>query len=128
VRRTATCLTVIFAALLLSCQDKSGESARNPDEGPFVPTADSSLTALQVERWLSANKALDSVARVYQDSFRVDDAEKRQVYQEQFLKAQGTACLQVGMRSYDEYKWITQSLANPRNAGLRESLKISALP
>lgn len=122
-RTTALLLAVL---LLMSCQNKQSGSA---DEEPttFTPTADSSLTERQVTRWLKANSVLDSLAIAYRDSFSVEDPDSRQAYQEQFREAQNQVCLDVGLvGGYREYAWVTEAMANPRNAGLRQAHNISA--
>jgi hypothetical protein len=94
-------------------------------EGPFAPTPDSTLTALQVERWLKCNTALDSLSFAYQDSFKVEDPAKKVQYERAFISAQNAACLTSGLRGgYEEYRWVSGALANPRNKALRDSFDL----
>ncbi len=111
--------------LLLTANGCRQRPAQSPDEGPFVAAADSSLTAVQIGRWVAANRALDSVSFAFQDSFRSEDPEIRRKAQADFPRAQEQACLAAGLRGgYQEYRYVTESLPNPRNKALRDSLGV----
>jgi hypothetical protein len=92
----------------------------------FIASADSSLTAPQVAAWGSANRLLDSLSYVYADSFKTEDALKRQEYQKRYTEAQNKVCTGAGLvGGYKEYTWVLQALGNPRNKALRDSFKLA---
>lgn len=120
-------LLAVAVALTIGCQRNAEQQPELGTPRTFSPTADSSVTARQVAAWLEANKGLDSLAFAYRDSFSTEDAEKRRLYQEQFMDAQDTLCRSVGLvGGYDEYTWITEALAKPVNQALRDSFEVSA--
>jgi hypothetical protein len=63
---------------------------------------------------------------VYRDSFQAEEPDLRLKYQQQFVSAQETLCIQQGLPGgYREYLWVMNSLGNPRNKALRDSLGLS---
>jgi hypothetical protein len=120
----ATVIAALLAALV-ACDQKPAVD-RGGSEAAFTPTPDSSLTRLQVERWVRANQALDALSEAYQDSFSVEDPSERLRYQVRFKLGQDQVCTQQGLAGgYEEYRWILSALASPRNSALRDSFNIA---
>ena len=125
---TTICLTLIAVSACSVQDDKSESTPRAGGAKAFSPTPDSSITAAQIADWLTSSQRLDSLSIVYEDSFAVEDAQKRLEYQKAFTAQQNRLCHQSGLRGgYREYMWIMGVLGNPRNKALRDSFDIKAL-
>jgi len=115
----------VALALLSGCHKQKAAPGPAGEDGPFAPAPDSALTALQVERWARANNQLDSLTFAYRDSFLVQDPTARAAAQKSFQAAQDALCRQLGMRGgYDEYRYVSASLALPVNKALRDSIGV----
>jgi len=93
---------------------------------PFVPRTDSVITVEQMRKWLSCNRRLDSLSYIYLDSFKTEDSELRLRYQQNFIAAQDTICVQQGLTGgYKEYVWILRNSGNKKNKKVLESLNLT---
>ncbi len=125
----------LFAGLVLtSCQsEKQQQNSPPPEEikkeikiTPFVPPADSTITPQQIKAWANTNEFLDSLTKLYADSFKVSDPVKRMHYQDVFSSAQDKICALNGLSGgYKEYKWILNNIGNPKNKAVLESAGIA---
>jgi len=93
---------------------------------PFVPPADSTITAQQMKAWANTNEFLDSLTQLYSDSFKVSDPVKRMHYQDNFSSAQDKICVLNGLSGgYKEYKWILNNIGNPKNKAVVEAAGVA---
>lgn len=129
--RTSVIVLGLTLASLGGCQKRETATPALPPptrevrKVPFVPPADSSITAEQLRKWLACHELLDSLSFRYADSFKTNDAERRLVYQQDFTQAQDRVCVLAGLSGgYHEYQWILAAIGNPRNRQLADSLKI----
>lgn len=92
---------------------------------PFVAPPDSGISVEQMRSWNLCNHFLDSLSQVYRDSFATDEPSRRSKYEQDFVSAQDVVCVRQGLKGgYEEYLWIMQALAHPRNKMLRDSFGI----
>jgi hypothetical protein len=123
VKKSVLVAVAVALALCAGCQQKKKVVAvplpPKPAElkaVPFVAPADSALTEGQMKSWISCNRSLDSLTAVYADSFKSEDPSLRLKYQHAYSEARNILCLHNGLRGvYDEYHWITNALAYPKN-------------
>lgn len=88
----------------------------------FFPPPDSLITSEQIEHWLACNPLLDSLAIMYADSFKVENAQARLRYQDDYSAAQDKICVLSGLQGgYKEYKWIMNNAGNPKNKSVIEA-------
>jgi len=114
--------------LILGCSEEPTEQDDTTHNAgtSFRPTPDSSLTPLQVERWVRATQALDALSEAYRDSFDVEAPSERLRLQKRFQEQQQRVCEAQGLTGgYAEYRWILGALANPRNKALRDSFSVA---
>jgi len=118
-----------LSLLLFSCTLKKEEKVEIPvqlKKVPFTPKADSSITIDQMRKWLSCNKRLDSLSFTFLDLFKTDDSELRLQYQQNFIAAQDTICVQQGLTGgHEEYVWILRNSSNRKNKKVLESLNLT---
>ena len=126
--------TFLFGITLIGCQQKkqdqtphlTAEIKKEIKVTPFVPPADSTITAEQMKAWASTNEFLDSLTELYSDSFRVSDPVKRMRYQDVFSSAQDKICALNGLPGgYKEYKWILNNIGNPKNKAVLEAAGVN---
>jgi hypothetical protein len=92
----------------------------------FVIPADSLITTSQMKSWIACNPLLDSIAIMYVDSFKTDDAQKRLRYQADFSSAQDKICVISGLPGgYKEYRWIMDNIGNTKNKDVVENSNAS---
>jgi hypothetical protein len=137
VRNICIAIFVALCCFAAGCQKKAKPVTPPPPSAPaapayqktqFVPRADSTVLSSQARFWLLANPLLDSLAFLYQDSFKTPDAGLRFRYQTDLRKAQDLICVRCGLTGgYDEYLWVRSALGNPRNKVLLDSLRIARL-
>lgn len=130
-------ITFIFIAgiALNGCQQKKSTQTPPPPPAeikkeikasPFIPPADSIITAEQMKAWISSNEYLDSLTELYSDSFKVSDPVKRMHYQDAFSMAQDKICVLNGLSGgYKEYKWIMNNIGNPKNRAVVEAAGVA---
>jgi hypothetical protein len=88
----------------------------------FFPPSDSLITSEQMKHWLGCNPLLDSLAIMYADSFKVENAQARLRYQYDYSAAQDKICVLSGLQGgYKEYKWIMDNAGNPKNKSVIEA-------
>lgn len=128
--RTAYNLIAVVALVICAgCGSKKNDVPEAVAPAVFVPSPDSSLSAVQVQRWQSVNPMLDSLSIAYQDSFKTTDPSARTSAQKSFLSAQDALCKSGGLiGGFAEYQYVTVCLPHPRNATLRDSLGVKMLP
>ncbi|MDD5673129.1 MAG: hypothetical protein PHC61_03110 [Chitinivibrionales bacterium] len=98
---------------------------KTPPKAPFIPRADSVISADQLHAWVACNPLLDSLTLFYQDSFKTKSPEKLLKYQQDFSLAQEKICeLKELPGGYEEYLWILKNMGNPKNKRLCDSLHI----
>ena len=127
-------LSVILSVMTVGCQKKpattntAGQtlSSSTLSDEDFVPPADSTLTTLQITRWLSCNPALDSLAILYKDSVASPNTATRSIAQENFRRMQNRICEKMGfVGGYAEYSWVITAIKASANTALRDSLGMS---
>ena len=92
----------------------------------FFAPADSLITSYQIKNWLACNPLLDSLAIMYADSFKVQNAQTRLRYQDDYSAAQDKICVLSGLKGgYKEYKWIMNNIGNPKNKSVIEAAHAS---
>lgn len=92
----------------------------------FIPSADSSITLQQLKCWSSCNSMLDSLSIMYADSFKTASAQERMRFQDAYTSAQDKICVIKGLAGgYKEYKWVMETMSNPKNRVAVESAKMS---
>lgn len=125
----------ITGIALNGCQQKKPDQTPPPSAeiqkeikvSPFVPPADSTITAPQMKAWANTNEFLDSLTQLYSDSFKVGDPVKRMHYQDAFSSAQDKICVLNGLSGgYKEYKWILNNIGNPKNKAVLEAAGVTA--
>jgi hypothetical protein len=129
-KKIIPCLIMLSLVLASGCSPKKKAPPPPPpktvqQEAPkriFSPTADSSLTREQVEKWSACNPLLDSLSVMYQDSFKAADPQARISSQTSFIQAQDRLCSKSGLAGYNEYAWISGVMGNPRNKALLDTL------
>lgn len=88
----------------------------------FIVPADSSISTVQIKNWLACNPMLDSLAIMYADSFKTENAQMRLRYQDDYSSAQDKICALSGLPGgYIEYKWVMENIGNPKNKSVVES-------
>ncbi|NLG17111.1 MAG: hypothetical protein GX556_07260 [Fibrobacter sp.] len=124
----------LTAVLIPGCKQKNESGKNNPapqvqeETKPinFVPPSDSTISANQIKVWLTCNPLLDSLTIMYSDSFKTEDPAKRMRFQEVFSSAQDRICVKAGLAGgYKEYKWIMNSMGNPKNKPALDSTKLA---
>lgn len=126
-------LALIADITLSGCQQKKETQTTPPAEQPketkvvpFIPPADSTITPQQIKAWANTNEFLDSLTKLYADSFKVSDPVKRMHYQELFSTAQDKICALNGLSGgYKEYKWILNNIGNPKNKAVLDSAGVA---
>ncbi len=124
--RKTIAFVLLSSALLLQCgkgkEAEKSDSAGDEKKVEFVAPADSSVSVAQMRGWIACNPLLDSLAYLYQDSFKTEDAAARLKYQEEFMQAQDEICVRAGLSGgYEEYRWILVHAGHPRNKAVLES-------
>ncbi|MDR0305585.1 MAG: hypothetical protein LBI42_01980 [Chitinispirillales bacterium] len=122
---------IFLSAILIvltfgGCRSETDAPIEQPQPRPraaaaprFVPANDSTITVRQFRLWRDCNPVLDSLTYFYKDSFAVADPVSKLRLQEDFIKAKDKICKLAGLSGgYTEYKWIMESIANPRNKEL----------
>lgn len=125
-------VAVAFLAIVQGCVN--GKAKQDPAAGKpvfarkaFQPPADSSITLVQMQRWLRCNPFLDSLSYLYQDSFQTEDPARRFSYQKDFVEIQDKICVRNGLTGgYDEYLWILDNAGSGKNRRLLETLGLKA--
>ena len=116
-------LLFLITVLLLFCNEQKTEEIRL-DFKPFVPPLNDSITPTQASLWLKCNPPLDSLSKLYTDSFATEDPSLRLKYQKDFKNRQDTICVQNGLKGgFSEYKWIMENAGKSKNSHLFNSLK-----
>jgi hypothetical protein len=126
---TAISLACLF--LTFSCENKKNVPISKPipptmtkeiKKIEFIAPTDSSITATQIKNWLACNPMLDSLAIMYADSFKTENAQMRLRYQDDYSSAQDKICVLCGLPAgYIEYKWVMENIGNPKNKVVVES-------
>lgn len=130
----STFCCLIAAVMICGCKEKpvsapaqtpAGTAAKQPSAAvpvPFVPPADSTISASQMIAWSTCNPLLDSLTFRYADSFRTTDPAAMIRYQEDFITAQDRICVKTGLAGgYKEYKWILQNMGLEKNRDILQS-------
>lgn len=85
----------------------------------FVQPLNDTISLKQSKGWKKCNPALDSLSKLYIDSFATEDPSLRLSYQNSFKNKQDTICALNGLNGgYDEYMWILKNLGKPENKHL----------
>jgi hypothetical protein len=125
---------VICTATLFSCKEKPVDHsaaqkisdtalALTPAPTPFNPSADSTISQMQIKSWSVCNTLLDSLTFRYADSFKTEDPVAILRYQEDYINAQDKICIRAGLPGgYQEYKWILENMSAAKNRNLLEAV------
>ena len=113
---------ILFLLFDFGCNnDKSKEikSYSLPD------SSDSTITIVQMKKWLSCNPYLDSLSYRYIDSFKTDNPDIRLRHQINFMRLQDSICVEQGLLGgYEEYMYILKSSGKKQNRKILDSLGI----
>lgn len=113
-------LLISTTSLLLLC-DKEQSTVKEPlfKLNRFAQPLNDSISNDQATGWRKSNPALDSLSKLYIDSFATEDANLRIRYQSDFKNRQDTICAFNGLNGgYDEYMWILKNSGKPENKHL----------
>lgn len=119
---------LLAAAFLCSvqCSKNSGSFEIKADAVALAVVRDTVVSYDQMVKWLSCNPRLDSLSYIYNDSFKIENAQKRLGYQRNFTEAQDKICKEQGFEGgYGEYMKILKIASNPRNKHLLDSIKLT---
>jgi hypothetical protein len=134
VKKFPVLFLVLCAVLVCRCKEKTVETPQARPVAqkepkpvsipvPFVPPADSIISAEQMKSWSGCNPLLDSLTYRYADSFKTEDPAAFLRYQDDFITAQNKICVRAGLPGgYDEYKWILQNMGIAKNRTVLQSV------
>lgn len=111
---------ILALAIFLFC-DKNEKENKEPMFvlNQFATPLSDSISSTQAKSWKSSNAPLDSLSKLYIDSFTTEDAGLRIKYQNDFKNRQDTICALNGLTGgYDEYMWILKNSGKPENKHL----------
>jgi hypothetical protein len=132
-RKTMILISILSLSISMNCKKNKTESqtVSTPTNAlkkeikkiVFFPPSDSLITSEQMTHWLACNPLLDSLAIMYADSFKVENAQSRLRYQDDYSSAQDKICVLSGLQGgYKEYKWIMDNAGNPKNKSVIEAV------
>lgn len=117
-------LIFILVLILSACnrKDEKSDPSVTIQKIPFTPPKDTSISKEQFQKWLHCTVLLDSLSYKYSDSFKTEDPKKQLEYQERFIRAQDTLCIEQGLLGgYYEYLWVHRHLGLKKNSYLLDS-------
>ncbi len=113
-------LLIFTTSLILFC-DSAKSTANEPvfELKKFSPPLNDSISTIQAKVWNICNPALDSLSKMYIDSFTTEDPQLRLKYQTDFKNRQDTICVINGLKGgYKEYMWVLENSGKPENKHL----------
>ncbi len=120
------CLLVLLFSGCMTQKEETLETQTTDKQTPFSRSSESTITVVQMNKWLSCNPRLDSLSFLYIDSFKTEDAQRRLDYQRNFISQQDKICLQQGLTGgYEEYIWILKNSGNRKNKAILKSMNLT---
>lgn len=113
-------LLIFTTSLIFFCDTEKNEEKETVFElQKFNPPLNDSISTAQAKVWNICNPALDSLSKLYIDSFATEDPNLRLKYQTDFKNRQDTICVLNGLYGgYKEYMWILKNSGKPENKHL----------
>lgn len=110
-------IVITLSLLCTTTKDNSKEPVF--ELKPFVAPLNDSISEFQAKGWKKSNPSLDSLSKIYIDSFATEDANLRIKYQSDFKNRQDTICALNGLiGGYEEYMWVLKNCGKPENKHL----------
>lgn len=105
---------------IISCENVKETKEENPFVlKTFSAPLNDSISTTQANGWHKSNRPLDSLSKMYIDSFSTEDGNLRIKYQKDFKDRQDTICVLNGLNGgYAEYMWISKNSGKPENKHL----------
>lgn len=115
-------LFMIFLSFYSGCNNNKSKEI----ESYSLPVSDdSTITTVQMKKWLNCNPYLDSLSYRYIDSLKTDNPDIRRRHQINFMRVQDSICVEQGLLGgYEEYVYILKSSGKKQNRKVLDSLGI----